>query len=822
MSSFAEEICERNARHYRIGARHIESGGVGYNQGYTTLEFFLAPDPDQFSIMPFVDCRGHIFDNGKLAANAGLGIRALKDCRVYGANVYYDYRNTKHQHYNQIGFGFETLGNRWDFRANAYLPVGPKTSPLYNTNTTSVTVFDTFQGNSLLTTETFTTEGKVQFAMSGINTEVAFHILQNENIDLSAAIGPYYYNYRSNQAFGGQARIRAQVYDYLSLEIINSYDSRFHENIQGSIGFNIPLGPKSKISKNKKLEKCSSPCLLAQRLLQDVERQEIIVVDKKRKTVVSEETTAAIDPLTGEPYVFVFVDNTSNSLGTYESPYPTLALAEANSNPNDIIYIFPGDGTSTGMNSGIFLKAGQSLLGSGVSQSIETSKGEIIIPALSLTSPIITNNDSDTDGNAITLATNNVIRGITIKSAINNAIYGTDPQNLTVSTCRFEETSTYPIETIFSGSASISITDNQFLNNVNGVSISVDGNSNIVCLRNTFERQTSVSSIPLEITSDSNSFNARIENNLFNNNETGSIRFNLTNIIDANITTLNNTITNNRTGSLSSLGSNFVILPDGAIDRCTLLLTNNTFSDNVSNSLYLHTSGSITTLDVTVSTNTISDNGGGAIVLATPASYFTLLATDNTISNINDNAIAVIGSGSSATGNITINNNSITDIGNYSNGIAINQNFSILDLTISNNDITGCEGTGIISYASSGINSLTLDISDNTISNCQNLSANAASGLDIEQFTNFIGSITNNTLSDNESPSLVISSTLTAPSVCLTLNGNNSTDYSLTNPGDGTFNLSPCNVDDVNVGTINTSGTINTVQSCPGATPCPP
>ena len=219
----------------------------------------------------------------------------------------------------------------------------------------------------------------------------------------------------------------------------------------------------------------------------------------------------------------------------------------------------------------------------------------------------------------------------------------------------------------------------------------------------------------------------------------------------------------------------------------------------------------------------MSDNGGSALVLATPVDTLTLVATDNTITGCNDNGIAVISSGTTSTGNITINNNTITDIGNASNGIAINQDFSTLNLTILNNEINRCEGTGILSYAPTGIDSLTLNISDNTISNCQNMSSNAASGLDIEQYTSLVGSVTNNTLSDNTGVAVVIGSSLSSPTACLTLTGNNSsTDYLLTNPVDGLFNLSPCNVDTVNIGVINTSGIIDLIQSCSNPIPCTP
>src|SRR5690242_8258959 len=82
------EICSAGPSSMRVGARHITGPGVGYKKGYTTLETFLAPAPDLWSFMPFVDLRGHLFDDGKeWAANAGLGVRKLIGDRVYGINT---------------------------------------------------------------------------------------------------------------------------------------------------------------------------------------------------------------------------------------------------------------------------------------------------------------------------------------------------------------------------------------------------------------------------------------------------------------------------------------------------------------------------------------------------------------------------------------------------------------------------------------------------------------------------------------------------------------------------------------------------------------
>lgn len=809
LSSFAAAQKEgeggsNSKQFYRAALRHMESGGIGYKDGYTTLEMFLSVDPDQWKVIPFLDARGHVFNNGKWAANVGIGLRAPWENWVYGLNAYYDYRDVGRFNSNQIGVGIEALGEVFDFRINGYLPVGKKNSDPYNPT------FGAFSGNYLLLSQ------KYQSAMKGANAEIGWHCGKSTAFDFYAAVGPYYFKGEmGRETWGGKARIAGTFKDILTLEISDSYDRSFHNKFQGQISLSFSFGPQSKTKEQGCT--CRAAHRLNNRMLQPVDRQEIIVINNVRKK------TVAMNPVTGQPYFFVFVDNTSGSNGTYESPYHSLAQAQDNSSPHNIIYVFPGDGTTKGMDAGISLKTSQKFWGSGVSHLLQTSQGKISIPAQSSSSPSITNTNISTDGNAITLAANNAISGFTITSALNDAIYGTDPQSLEVSSCTIKNSNTYAIEASFPGNGSISLTNNEFLSNVNGVFLTLNGASTFFCSNNTFNDQASISSVPLEISASGNVLTAYIENNVFNNNTTGGIRFNINNVVDANINVLNNTITNNGTGSQASLGSSFVVLPSGTTDHCSILLKGNRFSGNTSNALYLHTSGAFSALDITASANTMSNNGGSALVLATPVDALTLLATDNIITECGDNGIAVISASPASIGNITINNNIITDIGNASNGIAINQDFSKLNLTILNNEINRCEGTGIISYAPTGIDLLRLNVSGNTIDNCQNLSLNNSGGLDIEQYTTLEGSVTNNTLANNAGVAVTIGSTLLGPTACLHLAGNDSsTGYLLFNPVDGLFNLSPCDVNSMNVGTISLLGMITSVQSCPDAAPCPP
>lgn len=164
----------------RIVGRHIEPGGIGYGEGYTTLEGFFSPTrPFSGDWVPFLDLRGHLFNDGKPAVNAGTGVRYISCSRVWGINAYYDYRKTNRQHYNQVAAGLESLGKVWDFRINGYLPVGGKSSPFWGHQ------FDHFKDNYAYLS------GKKEFALKGANAEAAAHINITKNVDFTVASGPY-------------------------------------------------------------------------------------------------------------------------------------------------------------------------------------------------------------------------------------------------------------------------------------------------------------------------------------------------------------------------------------------------------------------------------------------------------------------------------------------------------------------------------------------------------------------------------------------------------------------------------------------------------
>ena len=392
-----QDTCNYAPAPRRASLRHIESKGIGYRQGYTSVDLFVASNQPMHSLVPFVDARLHIFNNGLPALNAGMGLRYITPSWVYGINTYYDYRKTHRFHYNQFALGFEALGKVWDIRLNGYLPVGKKKSPFFNTKFSHFAEHYAFLSS------------KQEFAMRGLNLEAGYHFKKLKHADFYAAAGPYYFYNEGKNAIGGEARVSATIYNHLKLEVNGSYDPIFHGIGQGQLSIIFPFGPKNKVVPRKN-QPCANQLILRERALQPVDRSEIIILDRKRHT------TKAINPDTGSPYTFYFVNNLSHSDGTYESPYTTLAQAADGTHPGDIIYVYPGNGSAYNTTAtGFTLQNNQKLWGSGTLQNLNTTLGIVGIANQTGGMPLLQGGAAELG--IVTLANNNEVSGMHINGS---------------------------------------------------------------------------------------------------------------------------------------------------------------------------------------------------------------------------------------------------------------------------------------------------------------------------------------------------------------------------------------------------------------------
>ncbi len=268
---------------YQMSLHHTEGSGLGYSIGYTSLDLFVSKSVWDRNLTSFLDVRGHLFNNGKYAANAGGGVRYLNECfdQIWGINAFYDYLQTKRLNYHQVSFGLEVSGNQWDVFVNGYVPVGHKTKNIYEFSY-NFSIADSHNKKTRI--PGFLLKAKEQFAMTGVDTLIRYRFCLNDDFNIRIGLGPYLYwgtsaktvnaFYKTHKrALGAQLRADLSYLNYISLETIVSYDTYFNWNGQATIILNIPLDlifdPPS-----------CTPCHhLRNKMFRPVTRNEIIVID---------------------------------------------------------------------------------------------------------------------------------------------------------------------------------------------------------------------------------------------------------------------------------------------------------------------------------------------------------------------------------------------------------------------------------------------------------------------------------------------------------------------------------------------------------------
>lgn len=764
--------------------RHIESAGVGYDYGYTTLHTFFTQNPQEKSYVPFLDLRGHILDNGTWAANGGLGVRKIVKNRIWGINGFYDYRGTNHLNYNQVSLGFETLGSFFDARINTYIPCGKKFTDGYNSK------FGYFQNNFMHIAQ------KHEYAMTGLDAEAGFNIGTCSAWRYYTALGPYFFHGSIGpNAWGGKVRLKASYKQYFSIELIESYDNVFHNRLQGQIYFSIPFGKKYKEKKSKK----NKPNKLNCRFYDPVQRNEIIVLNK------SYQYPLAKDPLTGSPYQFIFVNNLSSSKGTFESPYPSLLQAENNSHPGQVIYVFPGDGTTNNMDQGITLKNFQKLWGSSIAHPLETQSGNILIPSLSAIQPKITN---ITGLPATILSNNNEISGITYIQTPQQAIFGANTSAISIDNCNFPNCVT-----------------------------------------------TLSSSFPVEITS-LGPLKATIFNNSFTNNSNSGVHFYLGNgVSNAEITFSNNTASLNQ--STTAFSTILHVNAFDVVDSCKLNVSNNIIENNNAGSILISSSGAgiIENLNAIISSNIITNNSQ-AITFQVNCTNLSITALDNVITQNDTNGIGILKASNAATkipnlyglfsGNkinqnlgpdpsgiqidgannkatLIVKNNEL--IGNRASGFAysdVTPSNAAVDILLQNNNIEGNLLAGVNSrggFSIDGFKNLKLIAEGNTLANNNQGSGIGGYGMSILTLPeNVAVSFKNNMMTGLES--FYVQYYGNNPNSCCVLYEGNTAEapnsYYYQQNGLGTCLIAPLNYSSINTGTFSFLNTITPAPNCSG------
>lgn len=395
------KIEEKTVHSFRFALKHKEANGIGYDQGYSSLDgFFL------FSSMgnwyPFFDVRAHLFNNGKPAANLGFGLRFLPDnvAAAFGINGFFDFKDTSHSTFEQVGAGIEILGTKWELRANGYLPIFTKNN-LYNLG------FYQFHNHHAIFRQSH------EIAFKGFDVSLSRELAHKRNWDLSTTLDGYMFfaDYHT-KAVGGIFKIKSNIFRFFSLETQASYDSYFKTLLQIQAAVSVPFGKRVAINRNDLPRR--QKIALSRRLTEEVDRFEMIVSTKHPINSIAQ------DPRTDSNLHIIFVNNQNfpegEGNGTFESPFTSLRRAEEASSPWDMIYVYPGNGSAFQMDHGITLKNGQWLQSATYPFFVNTAFGTMAVPNQTNLIPNIGN----IAGTSVTLANDNIVTGFTMRSPVAN------------------------------------------------------------------------------------------------------------------------------------------------------------------------------------------------------------------------------------------------------------------------------------------------------------------------------------------------------------------------------------------------------------------
>ena len=715
--------------------------GVGYNgaghegsDSFGRLEGFVPLRQNPGRNLTFLEGRVLLNNEAHLGANVILAHRAYskKDNRIYGGYFAYDNRNTSHKFFQQLGLGFESLGEVWDIRTNAYIPIGDTRQQI------DVSIFDTnlqvtntrFSGHNLLL-DTFrqrSEERRFEAAVFSFDIEGGGRIAKlGSHGDLRLYGGPYYYSAPEGESVvGWRTRLVARPSKYLNLSVGVQMDGLFGTNLLFQIGAAFPS------SRGKRA--AEEPTLLA-RMGEFVERNNSIVIDQQQTTSFFQESLSLLarNPATGEPWFFNHVRlGLGSGDGNFESPYGTVAAALATipTDGNGIVYV--AEGRNPGIPAFTIPDTVQVLSRGPVQtipvQSTVQSQREPIVSTIlpnPLQLPFSGSGNFPLVTDTVTMGNDTVLSGFTITPPTGSVgVFSSGVRNVEIRDNRIATTGddaagirlSNPGGTVTISNNQIATTGNTTNTAFNNANFVVDGAHGI---------EIDLSNASLE--------GATISGNSITTQGTWAVGI-LTSARDGG--TLAAATISGNTVSTAGLRARGIYFRARSISRSATLtaaiLSGNTISTmgDIAHGIYSSArsiGGSASIDSLTISSNTIStlgNNARGIYSMARgdggSASIDSLTISGNTISTLGTSAHGISSmarstSGSASIASATTSGNTISTVGNSARGIfaralSFGGSATFTSATITSNTIStaGNLARGIVSFARSDGGSATL------------------------------------------------------------------------------------------------------------------
>jgi hypothetical protein len=621
--------------------RTMTGDGVGYRNGFTqiggslpiwvTEDMYIAPQ-----------ARLLLTDTSEVGVNLGTLVRRYSADmdRVFGVYGFYDHDNSAEGfEYSQFGFGFDTLGEVVDFRANAYLPTTEDVNfvrPLRINPNDPI-----FFGNAL----GFNGVALFQEAVSGGDFEFGIPLTKRTPW-LRGYAGAYAYEAEKNSPVGVRGRIEAWISNDLSVGVNVTDDDNFGTNVNAVVDFRFSGWQATRYFPN---------WTVRERMMMPIQRNYRVATTNTERDI----PVAAKNPATGQPYFIVHVDasNFGPGDGTFENPFSSLP----GSAPGADIILVQRDGTSiiNPLSGSITLEDNQRMLGEGKAHLADVSvmfgpimfEDTIQLPGIEtdgnfpfLTSP----------GNIITLADNNEVSAFNLINAggfaVTNTAAGSNNFHLNCLNI------TGNAGGIFLSDA----TGTGILNMINALNnpaggISIDSGNAPLNLTGTNLVSSSlpvgVQAFGMRLTASNGQINAVLDEIEFNRNVDGLLINGTTG--DVNLTMTDANLNDNTTDGIRVVGNTSDILLnlqrvvanrnlDNALDAdltggsLTILGRNDIFNDSGNDNVDITLVNSRMAIDFQNSTFNSSVNGSGFVLSSSGGGGTGTLLLDNIAASGND------------------------------------------------------------------------------------------------------------------------------------------------------------------------------------------
>ena len=383
----------------------VADQGLGYEGTFATLGLKNRLFEDSWDGRWLGEARLHYsIENEEFFGN--FGIERVFTLKGAGADlvggIWYDFDGDAQgvfgHDFSQVSVNAAIKTKNWDLVGNGYFPVG-----VTDYSTAGPTGNNVFFGSNLLLTP------GIDSALRGFDVTLRmrpkFLAFGNGIIDF----GGYGYSSELVDFFGGgRARLGFQTRSGASIVAEVNHDDRF--STTGSLGLAWSFGRPG--------ARGGSGRGIGNDLAETIRNDHIVRFNQGFEL--------AIDPETGLAFNVRHVNNTSDPAfgdGTFETPFTSLAAAQAGSEEGDIIFVSSGDGSRQGLDTGIVLQDRQQLLGVGGTNIIDIQDGRrFLIPGTG-PRPLISNPGGQ---NVVTLANDTVVRGVNIDATgAGNGIAGT-------------------------------------------------------------------------------------------------------------------------------------------------------------------------------------------------------------------------------------------------------------------------------------------------------------------------------------------------------------------------------------------------------------